>query len=364
MKELGSLARSLFLVALAVGGAACGEPEGTSAAATPAEAQALAQRQPPPPEVIFGRVAEFDLPLPSDGNFSRFPAQITAGRDDDFWFRDQYPELGHITKNGTVISFVAVPAGLGIALGSDGNIWFGTQSGIARLRHSGAIDEFTLPDVGGPQDVVAGRDGNLWALGFDHVARVTTNGGATSFAIPTPSTSSGDHMALGPDGAVWFTNRGANLLGRITPAGAITEFAIGTGGALFGIAGGDDGAVWFTRQGGNPGQNSIGRITRRGVVSTVVQLPDSTTTVPNPPNGMPMALASGGDGNMYFTTYFEIDDNFIGQVSEEGRLTKFDIPTAGAASFGITAGRPGTLWFTENFNNSIGRLNATGRTAR
>jgi virginiamycin B lyase len=96
-------------------------------------------------------------------------------------------------------------------------------------------------------------------------------------------------------------------------------------------------------------------------VSTVVQLPDSTTTIPNPPNGMPMALAAGRDGNMYFTTYFELDDNYIGQVSEEGCLTKFDIPTPGAASFGIAAGRSGTLWFTEIFNNSIGRLNATGR---
>ena len=93
-----------------------------------------------------------------------------------------------------------------------------------------------------------------------------------------------------------------------------------------------------------------------------MQLPDSTTTIPNPPNGMPMAIAAGRDGNMYFTTYFEIDDNYIGQVGEEGRLTKFDIPTGGAASFGITADRSGTLWFTEILNNSIGRLNVTGRT--
>ena len=244
----------------------------------------------------------------------------------------------------------------------DGNIWFGTQSGIARLNRSGAIDEFALPDVGGPQDVAAGHDGNLWALGFDHVARVSTEGVATSFAMPTPSSSSGDHMTLGPDGAVWFTNPGheASLAGSL-PAGAIREFAIGAGGALFGIADGDDGTVWFTRQGGNPGDNSIGHITRRGVASMVLQLPDSTTTIPNPPNGMPMAIAGGRDGNMYFTTYFELDDNYIGQVSEEGCLTKFDIPTGGAASFGITADRSGNLWFTEFFNNSIGGLHVTGR---
>jgi len=260
-----------------------------------------------------------------------------------------------MSRDGRSVSFVAIPgSGTGIATGSDGNIWFGTGSGIGRLRRSGAVDEFALPD-GGAQDIVAGPDGNLWALGFNQIARVTTNGVVTSFAIPTPSASSGNHMAAGPDGNVWFTTASAALIGRVTPTGVITEFPVGPGGSLFGITGGHDGGIWFTRQGGDPGQNSIGRMTTSGVASTVVQLPDSTTTIPDPPSGMPMVITAGRDA-VYYTTYFEQPRNYIGRVTPAGVLTKFDIPTAGAASFGVTSDHAGNIWFTENFNNKIGRL--------
>jgi virginiamycin B lyase len=323
------------------------------------EGQALRHGPPAgPPVTVFGRIVEFVLPPPAGGGFSLFPQQITVGRDNDLWFRVAGAQLGHMSRNGRQITLVSIPSsGSGIARGSDGNIWFGTAAGIGRLAHSGAVAEFALPDIGSPQDVVAGPDGNLWALGFDHVARITTAGAVTSFPIPTPLFSSG-HLAAGPDDNVWFTNAGAALLARVTPGGVITEFPVGPGGSLFGIAGDHDQAIWFTRQGGEPGQNSIGRITTSGHVSTVLQLPDSTTTLPDPPSGMPMVITAGRDDNMYYTTYFEQPRNYIGRVTPSGLLTKFDIPTGGAASFGITADRAGDIWFTENFNNQIGRLDA------
>jgi virginiamycin B lyase len=64
----------------------------------------------------------------------------------------------------------------------------------------------------------------------------------------------------GPDGALWFTEQAGNKIGRITPAGAITEFSIPTPGAapLF-ITAGPDGALWFVES----NVNKIGRITLR-----------------------------------------------------------------------------------------------------
>ena len=44
----------------------------------------------------------------------------------------------------------------------------------------------------------------------------------TEFVIPTGSSQPLGIMA-GPDGNLWFTEPGANKIGRITPAGAITE---------------------------------------------------------------------------------------------------------------------------------------------
>jgi streptogramin lyase len=52
---------------------------------------------------------------------------------------------------------------------------------------------------------------------------------------------------VGPDGKIWFTERFANQIGRITPEGVVTELCIPT--AASGpscIAAGSDGNMWFT----------------------------------------------------------------------------------------------------------------------
>ncbi len=67
----------------------------------------------------------------------------------------------------------------------------------------------------------------------------------------------------GADGALWFTERNTDKIGRITTAGTITETAVPTAGsAPEGIAAGSDGALWFTELGGR-----IGRITTAGTVT-------------------------------------------------------------------------------------------------
>jgi hypothetical protein len=59
-------------------------------------------------------------------------------------------------------------------------------------------------------------------------------------------------MTLGADGNVWFTERVANKIGMITPAGAITEYDIPTAGsAPFLIAAGPNSTIWFSESGAN-----------------------------------------------------------------------------------------------------------------
>jgi len=74
-------------------------------------------------------------------------------------------------------------------------------------------------------------------------------------------------IALGPDGNLWFAQEGSHpAIGRITPAGRITEFADGLnrGSLPFEITVGPDGAMWFTDQGSTP---AIGRITMDGRIT-------------------------------------------------------------------------------------------------
>ena len=51
--------------------------------------------------------------------------------------------------------------------------------------------------------------------GANKIGRITTSGTITEFPIPTPG-SSPHGIALGPDGAIWFTELGADKIGRLS----------------------------------------------------------------------------------------------------------------------------------------------------
>src|SRR5271169_830436 len=86
----------------------------------------------------------------------------------------------------------------------------------------------------------------------------------TPYSIPTAQSAPGG-LAAGPDGNLWFTEANGNRIGRITPAGVVTEFSAGLTPESFpsGIAAGPDGNLWFAEYFGN----RIGRITPAGVVT-------------------------------------------------------------------------------------------------
>src|SRR5438876_9699486 len=73
-------------------------------------------------------------------------------------------------------------------------------------------------------------------------------------------------IAAGGDGNLWFTERFGNKIGRIAPTGVnpvITEFCQGlTAGSPRGITVGPDGNIWFAEVSG-----VIGRITSAGVIT-------------------------------------------------------------------------------------------------
>ena len=82
-------------------------------------------------------------------------------------------------------------------------------------------------------------------------------------------------------------------IGRITPAGVVTEFAVPRPQPAL-ITSGPDGALWFTEQ-ASPG--GIGRITTAGVVtdSSPGARPGSR------PIASPLGITTGADGNVWFS---------------------------------------------------------------
>src|SRR5439155_8937775 len=69
-------------------------------------------------------------------------------------------------------------------------------------------------------------------------------------------------LTAGPDGNLWFGYGNQQRIGRISPAGVITEVPIPTNGGSWGITTGPDGNLWFTEIYGN----KIGRIRVPGPV--------------------------------------------------------------------------------------------------
>ena len=207
------------------------------------------------------------------------------------------------------------------------------------------ITEFTVPSGGGPLGITPGPDGALWFIeGIGKVGRVTTAGAVTEFPIPTPI-SDATFITAGPDGALWFAERSANQIGRITTAGAATEFAVTTKDSQpTGITAGPDGALWFAEA----NADKIGRITTAGVIS---EFPIPTA------NSQPQGIAVGPDGNLWFT---EVAGNKIGRITPTGVITEFPIPTANSQPVGITAGADGALWFVERNGNQVGRITTGG----
>lgn len=73
------------------------------------------------------------------------------------------------------------------------------------------------------------------------------------------------------------------------------------------------------------------------------------------PSGYPAVIATGPDGNLWFT---EPMGDKIGRITTAGVITEFSLPS-GSRPFGIAAGPDGSLWFAEQ-SGKIGRITPNG----
>ncbi len=284
------------------------------------------------------------------------PEAITAGPDGNMWFTESGSSakgIGRITPAGDVTEF-SVPGFGGvhrwaIAAGSDGNLWFTqafSKNGIGRITPAGVVTEYPMSNAT-PTGIAAGPDGDMWWASAGRIGKMGLTGALTEFPVPDPAgyNFSASGIAAGPDGNMWFTLMEQNRIGRITPDGLITEFALPTAWSRPArIAAGPDGNMWFTENSGN----RIGRITPAGAI-TEYPLPTA--------NGSSHGIAAGPDGNMWFT---EPLGNRIGRITPAGTITEYQLYNSGSSPHGIAAGPDGNMWFTEPLGNRIGRITPTG----
>jgi hypothetical protein len=92
------------------------------------------------------------------------------------------------------------------------------------------------------------------------IGRISPTGTITEFSSGLNAGAALEGIAPGPDGNLWFTDRGTTkAIGRISPTGTVTEFSAGLNVGTFPrkMAPGPDGNLWFTDTGST---KAIGRI--------------------------------------------------------------------------------------------------------
>ena len=205
----------------------------------------------------------------------------------------------------------------------------------------------------GIKAITSGPDGNLWFTdtGSSQIGKITPAGEVTEYSGIRPSAVSIrpglQGITTGPDGNLWFAETEVGRIGKITPAGEITEYD--SNAIPFGITGGPDGNVWFT-----DGEDGFGKITPAGEITEYRGIIKFTGGSP----GI-SSITAGPDGNLWFT---ETDANRIGKITPSGSITEYTASriSSYAGPYKITAGPDGNLWFTEKNGKRIGKITPSG----
>ena len=250
----------------------------------------------------------------------------------------------------------------GIAVGSDGRVWFTDRgtSAIGRIDPAtNKIEEFSAGLNAGslPSKIAAGREGDMWftddgttkAIGRidPKTHRIEEFGaGLKPGALPGGITA-------GPEGNMWFTDQGAKALGRVTPGGAIDEFSLWDEAAPQLIALAPEGNLWFAGGTSGWGTEMLGRLD-----PAVIALQQWSESPPYAIAG----LAAGPRGDVWYS-----DQGFTRAVvalnpgAHEMVGFRTESFTEGLNQYSLPAdvavGSEGDVWFVDQgATKAIGRL--------
>lgn len=313
------------------------------------------------------RLTGFDV-QPSDMSLTG----VTAGPDGDLWSYLAAPgapyQIDQMTTGGVVSAvYTAVGAIDEMAAGSDGDLWYAATTGqfgpaLVRITPGGEQTPFALPSGDGvPTALAVGPDGNMWfASTGGFIGEISETGALTQYSVPTRGYESVVHLALGSDGALWFTQDlstapdfggwvGISTVGRITASGALTFYPLASGtGDSRGVALGPDGDIWFSENSDSAGTSALVSVTPTGQMATHVL----------PAGAHGGALTMGPDGNLWVVENFDIT---IGQVNH-GQIAVVDPAGEQVAAYtepglsellGITVGPDGDIWYGDSARSQV-----------
>jgi streptogramin lyase len=269
---------------------------------------------------------------------------MAVGPDGATWVTDSsLGRIWRISKTGTIRHYELgeMPGAIAVAYGS---MWVADSGGdaIHRVETDGSSVTYALDDDSFPTSIALGPDGALWFTQAheDEIGRITVDGELTQYEIPTKDAFAGDIVA-GPDGAMWFSGSSSDKLGRITTDGAITEYEVpGEHGMPGAIVPGPDGALYVAER----DDNVISRVTTDGVFTDEYEIPRA--------NADPISMAKGVDGALYISEFMS---GVVSRMTFDGTLTDaYEI--RGGWNDGLISAGDGALWITQSSDGKVLRL--------
>jgi len=292
-------------------------------------------------------------------------------------------EIRKITPQGVVTTLIGPKAGLygpsGIAVNAAGTVYVSnTYAGaIQQITPAGVMTTLANSFYGScaePWGIIVNAAGTIYAADDVAIQEVTLGGVFTTVAGTCQPVGSdyaagffgATDIAMDAAGMMYVTDRFNNRIVKVTPAGVMTTFAgaasangnaDGTGAAaLFNypsaVVADASGNVYVA----DSGNSAIRKVTPQGVVTTL------SVQLAGPPSG----LAIGSDNSLYITLLQEVD-----KISPQGVLTKFAggatgsaDGTGGAAHFngpaGVAINSAGVLYVADSGNCTVRAITPAG----
>lgn len=312
--------------------------------------------------------------------FTAFPVKTTSDprlgnmvKGDDgssfFFVEGGANRIGKITTHGAITEFLLPQEGLlrGIANGPGDTFWFtfsdhNSPAYIGKMI--GSSGQVTLYNVGSANDdlnlidITRGPHDPLWFIGTDLVGCIYPDGQDYTIFHDNMLGTTGS-IATGNDGALWFTfngNDGTSGVARISTAGDLTYYPVPD--QTDDIVAGDGNDLWFTQR----NANRINRLTTSGQL-TQYQLGDVSSSISAPSPTTIARVASGtyafGALTAHIGSGSGAGPDYMGTINTSGDVTLYQQPSqVDIAIDAVYAGWANEVWFTTLSSVCKFRLNS------
>jgi virginiamycin B lyase len=240
----------------------------------------------------------------------------------------------------------------GVAVTRDGAVWFTLVHGgrVGRRSPDGELVYLSLGEGSQPSLLTAATGSTVWVTDTtgNRLLHLTPDGAAGlavlgTITVPTPDAQPFGVVAL-DDGTAWFTELGADALGRVDILGRVEEFPVGREGSDVSMIAASGDSLWFTLN----AANAVGHV--RGGDAAI-----AFTELPRIPSG-PVGIAVAENGAVWVA---QILADALGRIARDGTLAEFPLEP-GAKPHAVAADPRGGVWVTLWGANQVAHVNDDG----